>query len=41
MAGQSRRVIYAALVGNTAIALTKFAAAAISGSSAMLVEGVR
>ena len=40
MASRSRRVIYAALAGNTAIAITKFAAAAIGGSSAMLAEGV-
>lgn len=36
----SRRVIYAALAGNSLIALTKFAAAAITGSSAMLSEAI-
>ena len=40
MAPGSTRVIIAALVGNSLIAITKFAAAAYTGSSAMLSEGV-
>lgn len=35
-----RKVIYAALAGNSLIALTKFIAAALTGSSAMLSEGI-
>src|SRR3954449_13326917 len=37
---QSRKVIIAALAGNAAIAGTKFAAAAYTGSSAMLSEAI-
>jgi len=40
MASGATKVIYAALVGNTLIAITKFAAAGYTGSSAMLSEGV-
>src|SRR5262245_23847949 len=39
-AGGSRKVVYAAIAGNLAIALTKFGAAWLTGSSAMLSEGV-
>lgn len=40
MAGSSKKVIFAALVGNTLVAVTKFIAAAMTGSSAMLSEGI-
>ncbi|MCA1297160.1 cation diffusion facilitator family transporter [Stappia indica] len=36
----SRKVIYAALAGNALIAVTKFFAAAYTGSSAMMSEGI-
>ncbi|HSG95119.1 MAG TPA: cation diffusion facilitator family transporter, partial [Afifellaceae bacterium] len=40
MAAGSKKVIYAALIGNALIAVTKFAASAYTGSSAMLSEGI-
>ena len=40
MPSSSKRVIYAALIGNLLVAATKFAAAGITGSSAMLSEAV-
>ena len=40
MAGGSNRVVIAALVGNAAIAATKFVAAAVTGSGAMFAEAV-
>jgi cation diffusion facilitator family transporter len=36
----SKKVIYAALLGNVLVALTKFLAAGVTGSSAMISEGV-
>jgi cation diffusion facilitator family transporter len=40
MSASSKKVIYAALAGNSLIAVTKFAAATITGSSAMFSEGI-
>ena len=40
MSASSRKVIFAALIGNSAIAVTKFVAAAVTGSSAMFSEGI-
>ena len=40
MAASSKKVIYAALIGNSLIAVTKFVAATITGSSAMISEGI-
>jgi len=38
--GGSKKVVYAALAANLLIALTKFVAAALTGSSAMWSEGI-
>lgn len=38
MADGSTKVVYAALIGNGLVAVTKFGAAAMSGPSAMLTE---
>ncbi|MEL0584628.1 MAG: cation diffusion facilitator family transporter [Candidatus Thiodiazotropha sp. (ex. Lucinoma kazani)] len=40
MASGSKKVIFAALIGNSLISITKFVAASITGSSAMLSEGI-
>lgn len=39
-ASSSKKVIYAALIGNFLIAITKFGASAVTGSSAMLSEAI-
>ncbi|MGH7830736.1 MAG: cation diffusion facilitator family transporter [Candidatus Binatia bacterium] len=40
MAAESKKAIYAAIAGNFAIAVTKFTAAAFTGSAAMMAEGI-
>ncbi len=40
MAGGSKKVIFAALIGNALVAITKFIAATITGSAAMMAEGI-
>ena len=40
MASGNKTIIYAALVGNSLISITKFVAASITGSSAMMAEGI-
>ena len=40
MAASSKKVILAALIGNSLIAITKFIAASMTGSSAMFSEGI-
>ncbi len=40
MASGSKKVIYAAMIGNGLIAVAKFVGAAITGSSAMMSEGI-
>jgi len=40
LAGESRKAVFAAIAGNFAIAVVKFVAAAFTGSSAMLSEGI-
>ncbi|HEU4707972.1 MAG TPA: cation transporter, partial [Methylophilaceae bacterium] len=37
---ESRFVVYGAIAGNVAIAITKFIVAAVTGSSAMLSEAI-
>ncbi len=40
MAGESRKAVFAAIAGNFTIAVVKFIAAALTGSSAMISEGI-
>lgn len=40
MVSSSTKVVYAALIGNVLVAFSKFVAAAVSGSGAMLTEGI-
>lgn len=41
MASATTSAVYAAIIGNLAIAIAKFIAAGVTGSSAMLSEGVQ
>jgi cation diffusion facilitator family transporter len=40
MAGESRKAVYAAIAGNSVVAVIKFVAAFYTGSSAMISEGI-
>ena len=40
MAGSSKKVILAALIGNALVSITKFIAATMTGSAAMMAEGI-
>ena len=40
MAAESKKAVVAAIIGNLAIAVIKFVAGAITGSSAMISEGI-
>ncbi|MGH9334630.1 MAG: cation transporter, partial [Vicinamibacteria bacterium] len=40
MSAGSKKAVFAAVIGNLVIAVMKFAAAALTGSSAMLSEGI-
>ena len=40
MAGESKKAVVAAIIGNVAIAVIKFVAGAMTGSSAMISEGI-
>ncbi|MCP4894863.1 MAG: cation transporter, partial [Actinomycetales bacterium] len=40
MASGNKTIIYAALAGNSLISITKFVAAGITGSAAMMAEGI-
>lgn len=40
MAGSSNKAIYGAIIANTAIAISKFIAAGVTGSASMLSEGI-
>jgi divalent metal cation (Fe/Co/Zn/Cd) transporter len=40
MAAESKRAVVAAIIGNAAIAVIKFVAGSMTGSSAMISEGI-